>query len=224
LRARGATGDLFGLMIHDMREKDKPPVTITAKRGRVVMEEGVPTIVVFDGMRQQFDDQTGALTRLYFAQYTIEIKGLESESVTRWRQIGERTLTELFHPDMTDPRDRAKSTAFVAEINNRLLSPFNAIGFTLISLAGILLGPFNRRGQNRRVALAALLVVLCEALNLALVSLMKKNLAFVGVFYAATLLPIVLGLWLLHLPGEQMLMAVLRKWHGRGFPLKAGAA
>lgn len=212
LRARGTKGDLYGLMIHDMREKDKPPVTVTAKRGHIVTEDGVPTIVVFDGMRQQIDPRSGTLTKLYFSQYTIEIKGLESEKSSRWRNTSERTIIELFNPDMNNPRDRTSGKVFAAEINNRLVTPLNAVGFTLIALCSVLLGGFNRRGQGRKIALAAGIVVLAQSLNMTLVSLMKGNIAFAPLFYATTILPVIGGLWLLHPSSERL----LRQWRGRG--------
>jgi lipopolysaccharide export system permease protein len=215
LRRRDAAGDLYGLMIHDTREKDKPPITITAKRGHLAVEGGIPTLVVHDGMRQQMDEQTETITRLYFSQYTIEIKSLEGETAAHWHEAGERTLPELLNPDMSDARDRSRSTAFLAEANIRLATPFNAIGFTLTALCAILLGPFNRRGQNMKVMIGGALVVLAQALVLAFASLMKKNIMFAGAFYAAVFLPIPACLWLLRLPGEQMLMSVIRAWQRR---------
>jgi lipopolysaccharide export system permease protein len=215
LRKRDRAGDLYGLMIHDTREKDKPPVTVTAKKGRIVMSDNIPTIVVFDGMRQQMDLNSGAVTKLYFSKYTIEIKNLETDAATRWHEAGERTLGELFNPDMGDPRDRSKAVLFAAEIHNRLVTPFNALSFTLIALCPLLLGPFSRRGDGRKIALAAALAAGAQALNLALVSLMKKNAGFAPALYVATFAPIAAGLWLLHLPGEKALMSFLRKWRAR---------
>jgi lipopolysaccharide export system permease protein len=215
LRARGANGDLYGLMIHDVRDKKKPPVTITAKKGRIVMEDGVPTIVVFDGMRQQPETRAGTVSKLYFARYTIEIKNLENDSVSRWREANERTLPELFRPDATNPRDRAAGSKFSAEINNRLVTPFNALSFTLMALTCILLGSFNRRGHAKKILLAAGLVVAAQAFNLGIVSLMKNNPAYTPALYIATLGPPALCLWLLTLPGEQALAGALRRWRNR---------
>lgn len=215
LRRRDEAGDLHGLLIHDTRDKDKPPVTVTAKKGRIEAPDGTPTIVVFDGMRQQMEEGAASVTKLYFSQYKIEIKSLEGEASTRWQEAGERTLPELLGPDPADARARKLRGLFLAEAIHRVITPLNALGFTLIALAAVLPGPFNRRGQNKKIALAALLIVLAEALNLALVNLMKKNLGFAPLLFAATFAPPVAALWFLHLPGEQMLMSMLRAWNGR---------
>lgn len=219
LRARGQDGALLGLVIHDTRDRNKPPVTITAKKGIVVAENDVPSIIVYDGMRQQLDPETGTASRLYFSKYTIEITGFENDTPLRWREASERTVAELLNPDMTNRRDVSNRDLFLAEANHRLVTPFNALGFTLIALTCILLGPFNRRGQNKKVLLAALLVILAEAFNLSIVNFAKKHIEALPLLYAATSLPLVCGFWLLGLQGEQQLKALLKRWK----PVEAAA-
>ena len=215
LRARDAAGDLLGLMIHDARDKSAPPVTITARRGRIVMENDVPNIVVFEGLRQQIDTKTDTMTRLYFARYTLEIKGLDGDVRERWREPNERTFIELFHPDLSDARDRENLQLFRVDAYLRLLSPLNALSFTLVALAGILLGPFNRRGQTRKILAAAIIICALQAASLSLGNLAKQHIRYLPVLYMTTLLPIAAGLFLLHIRGEIWLMSVLRRWRQR---------
>ncbi|MDP2205537.1 MAG: LPS export ABC transporter permease LptF [Alphaproteobacteria bacterium] len=212
VRQRDAAGDLLGLMIHDRRDTDKPPVTVTAKRGRIFMNGEEPNILVYDGMRQQMDPQNGVVSRLFFSRYTIEIKGLEGEAQERWREASERTLPELLRPDLEDKRDLRFKDAFIVEAHLRLLAPFNALGFTLVSLACILLGPFNRRGQNRKVLAAILIVIGLQAAEMALGNAAKKQPMLLPTLYALTFVPIIVAAFLMHLRGEQWLMALLRKW------------
>lgn len=211
VRERNKEGDLIGLLIHDTRDKDKPPVTITAKKGRLVMGGGVPQIIVFDGIRQQIDSSGTRLAKLHFSKYTIEIKGFEGESGERWKEASERTLPELLAPDLTNRRDRNHVQIFRAEAHHRVVTPFNALGFPLIALVCILVGPFNRRGQSKKITVAACCIILLEALNLGLVSAMKKNENITPLLYIATLVPIALGLYGLHFKGEQKIMALLRR-------------
>jgi len=215
LRTRQANGDMTGLMIYDARDKSKPPVTVTAKRGEIQMDQGTPNIVVFDGMRQQIDPDNGNLSKLYFSRYTIEIKGLEGAAETHWKEASERTLPELLNPDLTNKKDRANVDVFLAEAHNRVITPWNALNFTMIALAVVLLGPFNRRGQHIKIALAGGLIVLMQVLSLAFINIAKKHLGAVPLLYINTLLPILLGFYFLDLRGEQMLMAILRRWNLR---------
>ncbi|MCE9507753.1 MAG: LptF/LptG family permease [Alphaproteobacteria bacterium] len=213
LRAREADGSMLGLIIHDTRDKEKPPITIIAKKGQVVMDGDIPNIVVFEGMRQQLDPVSGTLSKLYFSRYTIEIKGLEGTAQERWRGAGERTLSELVNPDSANKRDRDNANLFLAEAFHRLVSPWNALSFTMTALAALLLGPFNRRGQNRRIAFSIFLVAVLQSLNLVFVNLAKKHLGAAPLVALNTLLPILLGFYFLHLAGEQRLMAFLQRWN-----------
>ena len=210
LRARDDNGDLLGLVIHDTRDKTKPPVTVTAKRGRIVMNGDTPNIIVVDGMRQQRDADTDVMSKLYFSRYTIEIKGLNTDQGTRWHEASERTLLQLFKPDMTNKQDRKNRRLFLAEAHHRIITPFNAMGFALVSCCWLLLGPFNRRGLTNKVAMAALSVAALQALNLTMVSIAKKNLDLVPLIYVMTLTPIFCGFFLLSFRGETWLANILR--------------
>ncbi|MBU6474557.1 MAG: LptF/LptG family permease [Alphaproteobacteria bacterium] len=215
LRARQDNGDMTGLMIYDARNKDKPPAVITAKKGRITMDGNIPDIIVFDGMRQQLDPASGALSKLYFSQYAIQIKGLGGAAQEHWKDAEERTLPELLNPDLSNARDREHAPAFRAEAFARLVTPWNALGFTMTALATLLLGPFNRRGQHARIAAAAGLIVLLQALSLTLVDVSQRHPGAVPVLYLATLLPVAAGFYLLHFRGERALMAALHGWRIR---------
>lgn len=215
LRERRGNGDMMGLMIHDAREKEKPPVTVTAKKGRIEMNGDIPNIVVFNGMRQQVDAGTGALSKLYFERYTIEIKGLEGSAEDHWREPAERTLPELFTPDLTQKRDRANVELFLADAHHRIATPWNALSFTMSALAVLLLGPFNRRGQHIKIVFGVGVILLTQVLNLAFTNVAKKHLGAAPLIYANTLLPVLLSAYLLHMRGEQALMKLLRRWNAR---------
>lgn len=212
LRARESSGDMLGLVIHDTRDRDKPPVTIIAKKGRVVMDGDTPTIVVFEGLRQQMDAGGTALSKLYFSRYTIEVNGLEGAAQERWRNAGERTWFELLNPDMTNKRDRESVNLFLAEAGSRLAAPWNALSLTMIALVSILLGPFNRRGQGPRILVGAVLVVAVQAMSMGFVFLSKKHLWAVILVYLNTFFPILCGFYLLHFSGEQRLKSAARRW------------
>lgn len=215
VRARSENGDLTGLMIHDTRDKTKPPVTVTAKRGRIAMNGDTPNIIVFDGLRQQMDDDTSAITRLYFSRYTIEVNGLGSEPRKRRRDANERTLPELLTPDTASLQERQNRDVFLAEAVSRIVTPFNTLSYTMIALSAILLGPFNRRGQNKKVMGAAIAVAVAAMLSVLFTNLSKKHLVVDAALVALTVTPILAGLWALHLKGEQKLMEIIRGWNTR---------
>jgi lipopolysaccharide export system permease protein len=227
VRKRSGEGDLLGLLIHDARDSDRPPVTITAKRGRLVTDGESPQIVVYDGMRQQLDRRADSLTKLHFARYTIEVKGFADTRPTRWREASERTLVELFNPDMSVRADRAAADDFYAEAHHRIAMPFNALSFTAVALACLMLGSFNRRGQARKIMLAAGLVILLQTVDLGVLSLVKEHRALVPLVYVVSLGPLLVSLFLMTFRGEQAFNALRARLHRQKkapLPAAGGAA
>jgi lipopolysaccharide export system permease protein len=210
LRARDKNGDLLGIVIHDTRSNPQSPSTITAKRGRIVMDGNVPSIEVIDGIRQQMDSESGYVSRLYFARYAIEIKGIDNAPGTRWREANERTFIELLNPNLSDARDVSNQNLFMTEAQIRLLSPLNTLSFALTALCFVLLGPFNRRGHGRKIFVAGIAITFLQAIFLAASSAAKKEPALLFILYLTTLAPIAAGFFLLNYRGEAWLTASLR--------------
>lgn len=174
IRERNKAGEMLGLMIHDGRDNSKPPATILAKKGVVAVTDAGHQVFVYDGARQEMDPKTGALRNLNFERYTIDLP--ENTAVRqRWREPDERTIGELLHPDMNNARDRESLNEFKLEIHRRLVSPLLAPVFAVLSLCALLLGPADRRGQARRIAIAAGSVVLVQGLYLAAFNLSRQN-------------------------------------------------
>ena len=215
VRSRDRNGDLTGILIHDRRDKDKPPSTTTAKRGRLVMNKDIPTILVQDGMRQQMDTSSNAVSRLYFSEYMIEVNSLDTGQRVRNRDYSERTLPELLRPDMTVKYDRDKREVFLAEAHADLIRPFLSVAFVLSGLAVLLVGPFNRRGQGRKMLFAVLIIVAIMVANLMLTSATRRHLELVPLLYLTVFVPALAGYYALGLRGEQQIMALLRQWNER---------
>lgn len=215
VRGRDRNGDLTGILIHDRRDKNKPPSTTTAKRGRLVMNKDIPTILVQDGMRQQMDTASNSVSRLYFSEYMIEVNSLDTGQRVRNRDYSERTLPELLRPDMAVKYDRDRREVFLAEAHADLVRPFLSVAFVLPALAVLLVGPFNRRGQGRKVTVAVLIIVLIMAANLVLISATRRHIELAPLLYIAVFAPIFASYYALGLRGEQQIMALLRRWNER---------
>ncbi|HYD17871.1 MAG TPA: LptF/LptG family permease [Patescibacteria group bacterium] len=215
VRSRSNAGDLSGILIHDNRDKSKPPSTTTAKRGRLIINHDVPTIVVQEGMRQQLDPNSNALSRLYFAEYMIEVNSFDSGPRVHARDYSERTLPELLNPDLTQKYDRDRREVFLAEAHADLVRPLLPLAFVLPALAILLIGPFNRRGQGRKVTAAVLVIVALMTANLVLTSATRRHLELAPLLYLSVFLPIFVGFYALNFRGEQQIMAVLRHFNAQ---------
>ncbi len=198
IQKKSSNGEMSGIMIHDNRDKSSPPSTILAKKGLIILEEGIaPQVVVYQGTRQTFDKETKTMSRLDFSQYTIEFPNFNKISNKNWKDTSERNLIELFNPDNSKQYDRDNKSAFLAEAHRRITLPFYALAFTLISLACLLTGSFNRRGHSRKIFNAVTLVVLLQGLSLAVSSLAKKHELAIILMYLLAILPIVISVYLL---------------------------
>jgi lipopolysaccharide export system permease protein len=194
IRNRDDRGEVTGLLIHDNRDP-KQPVTILAERGLFADTPAGSRIVMVNGNRQQFDSEARKLSLLTFEHYTLDLDSLHDAPTIRFREAQERFLNELFFPPPeTDPALRA---SFLVEAHRRLLVPLSAFTFSLIPLACLLPGEFNRRGQLMRALVAIAVAFIFEVVDIGVNDLAVRSAAAIPLMYATHLLPFVLGLAIL---------------------------
>lgn len=208
IREKNANGEMAGLVIHDNRKDNPKPSTVLAKRGVVVNTDDVFQVVVYDGSRQEFDAEKGVLQRLNFERYIIDLP--DSDPVRqRWREPEERTLIELFNPDMQVERDVESLRVFQIEINKRLTGPLLTIVYTLIAIAVLVIGPIDRRGQGRRILLVIGLVLCIQSLYLTSFNIARNSdLGFV-LMYALVIVPSLLAGFMISGASEKVRRKIL---------------
>lgn len=197
IRERDPDGHLRGVLIHDSRPETKPPATVMAKSGVVVTTPEGQQVVVYDGSRQSVNKDTGALERLNFERYTIDLPEGSGPVRERWREPDERSFIELLRPDLTNARDKESRDDFKLEIQRRLVSPFLAPAYTVLALLFLLLGPVSRRRQAWRIALAIGAVIAMQGLYLATISLSRQSGWGIVLMYLTVFLPLAGGIFLL---------------------------
>ncbi len=203
VRERAPTGDLYGLMIHDNRDKTDP-ATIIAQRGVIVSAPEGHQVIVYDGARQSLNRKSHALSRLNFERYTIDLPQDSAPLQKHWQEPSERTLWQLLHPNTENKRDRENTRAFAVEIHRRLISPLLAPSFCVIVLSFLLLGPLDRRGQTLRIVAAVSCAVLIQGLYLGTFNLARHSNIGLILMYALILIPLICGLFALSPLAEQL--------------------
>jgi len=196
LRDRSEGGDLLGVVVHDQRAADKV-ITLMAKRGLMAETAQGMRLVLEGGLRQEFEPRSGRFSELYFDRYALELQLFRESQAERWSEARERPLEELLNPPEDVRRVPQAYRQFVAELHSRLSTPLLALAFTILVLACLLVGEYNRRGQGLRLAVAGLLVLALQGASLGLTGLANNNLLFVPAMYVLYLLPIVPAFWLL---------------------------
>ncbi len=202
IREKDTQGELRGIMIHDRRERGDPAVTVLAKRGAIVATDSGQQVLVYDGVRQSLNPETGALDRLDFARYSIDLPDGSGPVRQRWAEPDERTFWQLLNPDMTNARDRESRRDFMIEAQRRVISPLLAPAFVLVTLGFLLLGPHSRHGQVQRIIAAVSLTIVLQGLYLAAFNWSMQSSWGLCVMYLIVAVPVVGGLFLLSRAGE----------------------
>lgn len=192
VRERDADGILHGILVHDNRNMDIP-VTMMAEEGRLVETPQGPRFLLREGNRQEM--RNGRISFLNFESYTLDITLYAKAISNRPPDMQELFLGDLFSDDGSLPSGEILKRR--AEGHQRLLWPAYALTLTLVALAVLLSGQFNRRGHWQRVGIAVAfgVVILFSAVGWR--GLMVTHPALVIVAYLNLLLPAVIACWLL---------------------------
>ncbi len=192
VRSRESSGELLGILVHDSRIPEKP-VTMMAERGALVISDEGPRVLMINGNRQEVQRESGQLSLLYFDRYTFDLGQFTGRLETRWRTPEERYLHELIWPDYSNEGDAYYAKKLITEGHQRLVAPLYALGFVLISLASLLAGEFDRRGQAKRVIFAVGAVVVVQAAGIAFQNLAAKHIETIPLMYLNAAMPILVS-------------------------------
>lgn len=189
IRERDSNDILHGILVHDNRIANAA-VTMMADEGKLVETPQGPRFLLVDGNRQEIKD--GRLSYLHFDRYTLDISLYSAANKARSLDPHEMTVPALFTYDET--ATEAENRRRVAEGHQRLLWPGYALCLTLVALAMVLTGEFNRRGQPRRIvaAVAASTLILFAAVGMRGLMALHPQLIFLA--YLNLLAPITVAL------------------------------
>lgn len=213
VHTRGKNGDLEGLLIHDTRGNETVPVTILAKRGVIVSDYAGQQVIVYDGSRQELDPETGALSRLDFERYSLDLP--ESGPVRqRWKEPDERTLLELLNPDAQTRENPKMMREFRVEAHRRVVGPFLALTFTVMALCCLLLGSSDRRGLVWKIVAASASIIVLQGLYLVAYNLSKEGDFGLVLMYVLVFAPLAAGLYLLNPMSEKFRTMAKKRFEG----------
>lgn len=192
IRERDRDGILHGILVHDNRIEGSQ-VTMMAEEARLMETPQGPRFLLVRGNRQEMHQ--GRLSFLTFDDYTMDISFYTQSIKTRFPDAQELFLYDLLKPDpRLTPQENNKR---YAEAQQRILWPAYTMNLTLLALAILLSGQFNRRGHWQRIATAILLATVMIFTAIGLRGLMAGNPMMVVGAYLLLLLPMAASLWVL---------------------------
>lgn len=180
VESREKGGLLSGILVHDSRSEESA-VTYIAKKGILQKGESGPQILLMDADAQKVNSKNNSLEVLYFDQYPLNLSMYIDEEVERARELEEMFINELlFFSDDKKPNIKSK---FLAEGNHRLIWPLYSITLTLVALAGLLFGQFNRRGNWKKNVVISLVGLFTLGIALAFKSIASSNISLIFIMY-----------------------------------------
>jgi lipopolysaccharide export system permease protein len=194
-KERRANGDLIDVLLVDRKNPDRP-VYYAAATGRVLMVNDKPGFLLNNGQIIQ-PKKEGGEDVLEFASYTFELGPFLSTPESLVLKASDRTLGELFYPDMTYFFDQSNAQQFLAEGHYRLSAPLLNYAMALIAIVGLLGGEFSRRGYGQRIAIAAGVALLVRVISLGVQAACARNPELNPLQYAFPILVIGVGLAML---------------------------
>ena len=144
----GMARDIF---LHDERAPDKT-ITITAKYGKFVNQDGVPAVILQNGVRNEVNQNGDASASLLFETHSVIISSDTQPSQERLTfDMNEDSIRNLLNPK-TSPAPRFFNQRR-AEGHYRIISPL--LGFVLVMTAAcsVLCGQIRRDTLFRRTVL-----------------------------------------------------------------------
>ena len=153
-------GVVENILIHDTRNNEIES-TILAKQGILTNFENKTKVKVFDGTRYVFNYKNKKTSILNFSKYEFQIITEKKETV-RFKQVEERSIKELFYPDITI--NKKIKNEFLAEAHKRLSSPFLVIFMCSLAAFSILFGEFKRKVLVSKIILCSFFAVVIQAI------------------------------------------------------------
>lgn len=192
IRERDKEGILHGILVHDSR-LEGTQITMMAEEARLTETPQGPRFLLVHGNRQETRD--GKLSFLTFDNYTMDISFYTQSMKTRSPDAQELSLPDLLSED---PKlSRQENNRRFAEAQQRILWPAYSMSLTLLALAMLLSGQFNRRGNWQRITGALLLGTVIMFMAVGLRGLMANNPPMAVAAYALLILPAIASFWVL---------------------------
>lgn len=158
----------FEEVFYQDNRDEKKPITLIAKKGELIKKNNKIYLNLINGNRQELN-QKGELVILYFDTLLVQLdfdKHLGSERVS---SIQETSLYDLLFPDKI--LDNKTKNRMFAEATHRIIWPFYNIILTMLAIAALLYGEYNRSGKIKRIFIFSCIAGLIVITNTGLINL-----------------------------------------------------
>lgn len=182
-------GELNGLLIYDTRQKGKP-VTIFAQSGQIVeLDESKGRVLIYNGSRQEYNEQTGRIGTLNFAEYKIDLDQFKRKPSEKFKDVKEKNFSDLWQSIAVEEKPLRKNKMII-EMHRRFTIPLYILGFTVLGASVLLNTSFSRRGFSKNIVLIMVAAMVIRFMGLMLEKLAIKSPVLTPLLYILPLAPI----------------------------------
>ncbi|MFN3822832.1 MAG: LPS export ABC transporter permease LptF [Pseudorhodobacter sp.] len=186
-------GELLDVFLSDERSPTSR-TAYTARRALLVRDGDRPKLIMFEGMSQSHNRDTGRLSVTHFADFTYDLGDVLAPGQRGGRSLDEMSTLELLHPSDSNLAETGTSRAvFLSEAHQRFSQPLLAPAAAMIGFATLLLGAFSRFGLWRQIIGAILLLIVVQMVNNAATAASIRGTFGWPLVYVAPLLGIALA-------------------------------
>lgn len=185
-------GSMSGILLDDERNP-KSKITISAEKGRVVYTDRGPRIILVNGVRQEVNKENKQFSSLAFDRYSVDF-GSNTFQQEKEEGVREKNLIELLNARDDKSLSEAEANRYIVEGHKRLINPFYNLLFSLLGCIGLIVGNFNRRGQNKIIGLSILSMIIIQSLELVFENLSAKHIHFLFLLYINLFIPLIISI------------------------------
>ncbi len=168
-------GELLDIFMSDARNENRV-VTYTSKRALLIRAESGPKLVMFDGMAETLNTETGRLFTTRFSDFAYDIGALIRKSSRSGLSAVELSTIELLSGGKdTQTLTGASKAVLQFEAHLRISQPLMAIISSLIGFATLLLGSFSRTGMWKQILGAISLLIIVKLMDNSVAGIARAN-------------------------------------------------
>lgn len=168
IRQKIRAQEFKGIVIQDNRNPSRK-YTYVADVGRFVPIPGGLRLTLLRGSQQEFSD--GSLKQVRFDQLIHEIEMEKAESIRKDTNTMEKSVSFLLKPP-AEP-DVKQVHKYQVAGHDRIASPLYVLAFMLLCMSLLLQGPYQRRGDHKKM-----IAIVLSAFGLQSMAIAAKNLSY----------------------------------------------
>ncbi len=186
VREISEAGELLDLYLesNDVNGVDR---SFSATRAFIIENENEPTLLMFDGMAQEYLHATDTLSVTRFDSFAYSLKSFVPQNFAPQRNIQNLDSLTLIKSLSTKT---AEGGAVIVEIAARINAALLSIAIALIGFSALLIGGYSRFGLWRQIGVAIILLIVVQLIDNTANEFVSDNHQFWPVQFAASIIGI----------------------------------